>query len=62
MQGKGTPERLLEAVAAGARHARHPWHERDLAFVAAALLTGLHLSELLSLDLGSVDGREENGA
>ncbi len=58
LQGEGTPERLLEAVAAGERHARHPWPERDLAFVATALLTGLRLSELLGLDLGSIDGRE----
>jgi site-specific recombinase XerC len=58
LQGEGTPERLLEAVAAGERHARHPWPERDLAFIATALLTGLRLSELLSLDLGSIDGRE----
>jgi site-specific recombinase XerC len=58
IQGEGTPERLLEAIAAGERRARHPWPERDLAFVATALLTGLRLSELLSLDLGSVEGRE----
>ena len=58
LQGEGTPERLLEAVAAGERHARDPWPERDLAFIATALLTGLRLSELLSLDLGSIDGRE----
>jgi site-specific recombinase XerC len=58
LQGEGTPERLLEAIAAGERHARHPWPEHDLTFVATALLTGLRLSELLGLDLGSVDGRE----
>jgi integrase/recombinase XerD len=58
LQGEGTPERLLQAVAAGERPARDPWPERDLAFIATALLTGLRLSELLSLDLGSIDGRE----
>jgi site-specific recombinase XerD len=58
LQGEGTPERLLEAVAGGERHARDPWPERDLAFIATALLTGLRLSELLGLDLGSIDGRE----
>jgi integrase/recombinase XerD len=58
LQGEGTPERLLEAVAAGERQARNPWPERDLAFIATALLTGLRLSELLNLDLGSIDGRE----
>jgi integrase/recombinase XerD len=58
LRGEGTPERLLDAVAAGERRARYPWPERDLAFVATAMLTGLRLSELLGLDLGSVDGRE----
>jgi integrase/recombinase XerD len=58
LQGEGTPERLLQGVAAGERHARDPWPERDLAFIATALLTGLRLSELLSRDLGSIDGRE----
>ncbi len=28
LQGEGTPERLLESVAAGERHARRPWPER----------------------------------
>jgi len=58
LQGEGTPERLLEAVAGGERPSRDPWPERDLAFIATALLTGLRLSELLNLDLGSIDGRE----
>ena len=58
LQGEGTPERLLQAVAGGERPARDPWPERDLAFIATALLTGLRLSELLGLDLGSIDGRE----
>jgi site-specific recombinase XerC len=58
LQGEGTPERLLEAVAGGERPVRDPWPERDLAFIATALVTGLRLSELLSLDLGSIDGRE----
>jgi hypothetical protein len=49
---------VLETIAARERRACHPWPERDLAFVATALLTGLRLSELLGLDLGSIDGRE----
>ena len=57
LQGGGAPERLLEAVAAGARHDRHAWPER-LAFVATTSLTGLRLSKLLGLDLGSIGGRE----
>jgi integrase/recombinase XerD len=57
LQGEDAPERLLEAVAAGARPARWPWPERDLAFVATALLTGLRHSELIALNVGSIDGR-----
>jgi len=57
LQGEDTPERLLEAVAAGARQGRHPWPELDLALIATDLLTGVRPGELLSLDLGSIDGR-----
>lgn len=57
LRGEHTPERLIEAVAAGARRARDPWPERDLAVIAVALLTGLRSSELLSLTVGSVSGR-----
>ncbi|HEV7534979.1 MAG TPA: tyrosine-type recombinase/integrase [Acidimicrobiia bacterium] len=55
--GENAPEALLETVAAGTRPARWPWPERDLAFVATALLAGLRLSELIGLNLGSIDGR-----
>ena len=58
LQGEGTPEQLLRSLAAGKRQGPGAWPERDLAFVATALLTGLRLSELLSLDMGSLDGRE----
>jgi len=51
------PEQLLQTVAAGARPARWPWPERDLAFIAISLLTGLRLSELIGLNLGAIDGR-----
>lgn len=57
LQGERTPEQLLEAVASGARRARNPWPERDLAVIAVALLTGLRSAELLSLTLGSLSGR-----
>lgn len=57
LQGDDAPELLLRATAAGTRAARFPWPERDLAFLATSLLTGLRLSELLSLNLGSIDGR-----
>jgi integrase/recombinase XerD len=58
LQGEGTPEQLLRSLAAGKRQDPGAWPERDLAFVATALLTGLRLSELLSLDMGSFDERE----
>jgi site-specific recombinase XerD len=57
LQGEDAPEVLLQTVAAGARPGRWPWPERDLAFVATALLAGLRLSELIALNLGSIDGR-----
>ena len=57
LQGDDAPEQLLQTVAAGARPARWPWPERDLAFLATSLLSGLRLSELLSLNVGSIDGR-----
>ncbi|MER5393099.1 site-specific integrase, partial [Saccharopolyspora sp. NPDC002686] len=34
LQGEDTPERLLRTVASGARRARNPWPERDLAVLA----------------------------
>jgi site-specific recombinase XerD len=57
LQGEDAPELLLQATAAGTRAARYPWPERDLAFLATSLLTGLRLSELLALNVGSIDGR-----
>jgi integrase/recombinase XerD len=58
LQGEATPERLLESLAAREDKGGRSWPERDLAFVAIALLTGLRLSELLGLDVGSLDGRK----
>lgn len=55
--GEDTPERLLEALAAGCRRARDPWPERDLAVLALALLTGLRSAELLGLRVDSLAGR-----
>jgi site-specific recombinase XerD len=57
LQGEDAPEVLLQTVAAGGRPARWPWPERDLAFIATSLLTGLRLSELIGLNLGAIDGR-----
>jgi integrase len=47
-------ELAKQVNAAGTRPVRWPWPERDLAFLATALLTGLRLSEL---NLGAIDGR-----
>ncbi len=57
LQGEGSVERLLAFLANGGRRARDPWPERDLAFIATDLLTGCRLDQLLSLNLGSIDGR-----
>ena len=57
LMGEETPERLLEALARGARRARDPWPERDLAVLALALLTGMRSAEMLSLRVESLGGR-----
>ncbi|GAA3741376.1 tyrosine-type recombinase/integrase [Spinactinospora alkalitolerans] len=57
LMGEDTPERLLEALAAGCRRAREPWPERDIAVLALALLTGLRSAEMLSLTCESLSGR-----
>lgn len=56
LRGEDTPERLLDAVAAG-RKARDPWAERDLAVVATLLVTGIRSAELLGLRVGDLAGR-----
>ena len=56
LRGEDAAARLLEAVAAGARRARFPWPQRDLAVVATLLLTGVRSSELLGLSVGDVAG------
>ena len=43
LQGEGTPERLVESLAARGQKTSRSWPERDLAFVATALLSGLRL-------------------
>ncbi|MBB6171810.1 integrase/recombinase XerD [Nocardiopsis mwathae] len=57
LMGEDTPERLLEALAAGCRRARDPWPERDLAVLALALLTGLRSAEMLGLRVDALSGR-----
>ena len=57
LQGEDAPERLLRMVAQGARKARNPWPERDLAVLAMLLCTGVRSAELLELTVGSLAGR-----
>lgn len=57
LQGEDTPERLLRLVAQGARRARNPWPERDLAVLSTLLCTGLRSAELLALTVSSLAGR-----
>jgi integrase/recombinase XerD len=57
LQGEDTPERLLRMVASGARQARKPWPERDLAILATLLCTGVRSAELLGLTVDSLAGR-----
>ncbi|WP_019853835.1 tyrosine-type recombinase/integrase [Actinopolyspora mortivallis] len=57
LEGEQTPERLLRSVAQGARKARDPWPERDLAVLATLLCTGLRSAELLDLTVSCLAGR-----
>src|SRR5699024_2555710 len=57
LRGEDTPEQLLRALAQGARKARAPWPERDLAVLALALLTGMRSAEMLALRVESIGGR-----
>jgi integrase/recombinase XerD len=57
LQGEDTPERLLRLVSEGARRARNPWPERDLAALATLLCTGVRSAELLALSVASLAGR-----
>ncbi len=57
LQGEETPERLLRLVSQGARRARNPWPERDLAIIATLLCTGVRSAELLELRVASLAGR-----
>ena len=56
LRGDDTPERLLTALADGARQARDPWPERDLAVIVTLLVTGIRSSELLDLTVGDIAG------
>ena len=56
LRGEDTPEVLLAAVAAGARPARQPWPERDLALIATLLVSGIRSAELTGLRVGDLVG------
>lgn len=58
LRGEDTPERLLAAVASGARKARNPWPERDLLVLALGLVTGLRSAEMRALTVNSIVGRD----
>lgn len=49
--------KLLRALKDGCRKGRHPWPELDVAVVAMLFATGVRAAELLSLNIGSVEGR-----
>lgn len=51
-----TVHTLLKSLASGARSGRDPWPELDVAIVATLLATGVRRSELLALDLDSLEG------
>ncbi|SDK19640.1 integrase/recombinase XerD [Actinopolyspora mzabensis] len=57
LNGEETPERLLRLIAQGARQARNPWPERDLAILSTLLCTGLRSAELLDLTVSALAGR-----
>lgn len=58
LRGEDTPERLLAAVASGARKSRNPWPERDLLVLALGLITGLRSAEMRALTVSSIVGRD----
>jgi site-specific recombinase XerD len=47
---------LLRTAATADETGRHPWPARDLAMMATFLITGLRLSEVVSLRIGSLEG------
>ncbi len=62
LQGTDAPEELLATAAAGTRPARWPWPERDVAFLATALVAGLRLSDCWHSTSGPSTGGRVSGA
>jgi len=56
ISGEDSVERLIVAASQGRQGARDPWPERDFAVVVTLLTCGLRLSELLDLQIRSLDG------
>lgn len=56
IRGRDIAPRLLETAATLDETARHPWPERDVALVATFIVTGVRLSEALSLSVGAFEG------
>jgi integrase/recombinase XerD len=54
--GDDVAGRLLEVAATDDPTGRHPWPARDVALLATFLVTGIRLSEAVSLDLGALGG------
>jgi integrase/recombinase XerD len=52
-----TVSRLLESLAGGERGGKYPWPELDVAVVATLLATGARSSELLAMDIASIEGK-----
>ncbi|MFN0089098.1 MAG: tyrosine-type recombinase/integrase [Acidimicrobiales bacterium] len=56
IEGDDVAGRLLASAASLDETARHPWPARDVALVAAFLVTGIRLSEAIDLTMGSLGG------
>ena len=54
--GEDVASLLLQTAATEDSTSRQPWPARDMALVATFLVTGIRLSESVSLNLGSLDG------
>ena len=56
ISGEDSISLLLHVAARGRTGARNPWPERDLAIIVTLVTCGLRLTELLDLQIRSIDG------
>ncbi len=56
ISGEDSISLLLQVAARGRTGARDPWPERDLAIIVTLVTCGLRLTELLELQIRSIDG------